>query len=151
MLESVTFFLAVAGYAGLSAASVLAGLGPGRLRPWFVRVSAFVVVAHVAMVWAVRYRWSVELATRNGWAPFFIFHTALALIVAAAFAPARVVQRFLWPAFAAVSLGALGAVFTYDVVAHYRFPVIVLAIAGTGGIARALWPARDTTRKARIA
>ncbi|MGQ0702248.1 MAG: hypothetical protein ACT4PM_03845 [Gemmatimonadales bacterium] len=128
MLERVTFLLAVAGYAGLTLTAALGAFGrfPRRLLP----VAVLVIVAHVALVWSGRYEWDFGQATRNGYAGFLLFHAALALIIASIFVSQRLAKRFVWIAFAVVSVGALGAVFRYDVVAAYRVPVILLAAGG---------------------
>jgi hypothetical protein len=141
-MEFLTFFLAVSGYATLTVACVLAGRRGEHIPRGLVRATAFIVVTHVVMVWTVRYQWQFELATRNGFAPFLIFHTALALIVAAAFVGNVLSRRFLWTAFPVVTLGALGAVFTYDFVALYRVPVVVLGAIGMAGIGRGVLASR---------
>jgi hypothetical protein len=91
-------------------------------------VTALVVVCHVFGIWAHRFDWSLAEATKNGWRGFFLFHSALAMIVMAPFW--RKKSSFLThAAFVVVTGGALGAVFKYDFVAYLRLPV--LGIAGT--------------------
>jgi hypothetical protein len=136
-METLTFLLAVAGYAGLTTAAVLAARG--RLPRALSLVVALVVATHVVLVWAVRYDWSFSQATRNGYTGFVIFHVALALIVASVFVPARVARALVLTAFPIVSVGALGAVFRYDVVAVYRAPVVLLAVTGFAGLLMAWW------------
>jgi hypothetical protein len=132
-LEFMTFLLAVVGYTGL-AASTVAATANARIARSLTRATAAVVVAHVVMVWSVRYNWSFDRATRNGLAPFAIFHTALILIVLAAFARQRIARRLLQIAFPVVTLGAIGAVFSDAAVTRYRVPVIVVAVLGVAGL-----------------
>ena len=54
MLESITFALAVVGYAGLTATAI--ATAHGRMPVRWLRVVATVVLLHVALVWHVRYR-----------------------------------------------------------------------------------------------
>jgi hypothetical protein len=135
-VASLTFPLAIAGYAGLTAAVVLGSRGPAP--PWLLRLTAAVVAAHVGLVWSVRYEWQFAVATRNGYAGFAIFHAALALIVASAFLPASHARRLVTAAFAVVTLGAWGAVFRYAEVAAYRFPVLALSAMGAGALIGAI-------------
>jgi hypothetical protein len=132
MAERVTFLLAVAGYAGLTASALLAVRG--RLPHWLWRATVAVIVAHVALVWAVRYDWSWAVATRNGYAGAVIFHGALVLVVTSLFVGRRIAARLIALSFGIVTLGALGAVFRYEVVAVYRPVVIGLAAAGAIGL-----------------
>ncbi len=145
-LEFITFLLAMLGYAGLTATVLWSARG--RLPVGFWRAVALIIVVHVAMVWTVRYGGSFAQATRNGYAGFLMFHAALTMIVASVFVEDG---RALWLiriAFAVVTMGALGAVFIYDVVALYRIPVIVCAVAGTAGMARMMWRARSARLRA---
>lgn len=128
----MTFLLAVIGYAGLTVSSILAGRG--RLSPWFWRATAAVIVAHVALVWAIRYEWSWAQATRNGYAGAVIFHGALAVILVSLVVRASLAARLITVSFLVVSLGALGAVFRYGEVAPYRLIVISLAVVGVVGL-----------------
>jgi hypothetical protein len=137
LLEQLTFVLAMAGYAGLAATAVTAALH--RLPIPFWRVVAAIIVAHVALVWAVRYEGSFAAATRNGYAGFLVFHAALGMIVLSVLAAERRARVLIFFAFAIVSAGALGAVFRYDVVAIYRVPVVLTAALGAAGLARAYW------------
>jgi hypothetical protein len=127
----VTFLLAVIGYAGLTITAILTARGRIPTRLW--RITAAVIVTHVALVWAVRYRWDPAVATRNGYAGFVLFHGALGLIVASVFLSARAKPLILL-AFAVVTVGALGAVFRYVEVSGYRPVVIGLATAGAIGL-----------------
>lgn len=135
MLEFVTFLLAPVGYAGLALAAVRAAQrhASAMLRGGV----AAVVVVHVALVWVVRYDGQVSEATRNGYAGFVLFHAALAAIVASAFVAERIARPLVIGAFGIVTVGALGAVFRYDVVALYRIPVMLTAIGGGVGLLRA--------------
>ena len=136
MLEQITFLLAVIGYAGLTATALLAALRNLPVVLW--RAVALVIVSHVVLVWMVRYDWQLARATRNGYVGFLVFHGALALIVASLFLAERNARVFVWTAFVVVSLGAVGAVFRYEVVAIYRAPVILIAAIGAGGLVRRL-------------
>jgi hypothetical protein len=129
---TITFLLAFVGYATLAAAAVTAVVRPRR---GLIRVCAAIVLAHVVLVWRLRYDWQLAEATRNGPAGFVVFHTALAAILWATVAPDAWARRLIIAGFAIVTMGALGAVFRYDDVRSYRVPVIVCAVAGAAGIA----------------
>ena len=131
---TITFALAILGYVGLTAAVLLSLRG--RLSRAFWIVVALVVATHVAMVWTFRYHFTFALAVRNGYAGFALFHTALALILAAVVAPERMAHRLIHVAFGIVTAGALGASFIYDVVAIYRAPVVVCAVVGAVALVR---------------
>ena len=133
--EFITFLLAPIGYLGLMVATVLAA--KGRRTIAFRRVVAAVIVTHVILVWTVRYEWQFSEATRNGYAGFVLFHAALLAIVASVFARNELARRFLIAAFGIVTVGALGAVFTYDEVRSYRIPVMAIAVAGLTGLVQA--------------
>ena len=128
----ITFLLAMIGYGGLTAVILLSARGtlPARL----LRVVAVVVLTHVIMVWTFRYEWQFPLAVRNGYAGFIMFHCALLLILASTISRERVARPLIQLAFVVVTIGALGATFVYDVVAMYRVPVILCALAGFGGL-----------------
>lgn len=122
MQDLVTFGLAYVGYVLLGADVVLhAWHGPRRL---LTLVLAAVVSVHVGLVWGLRFEWSLSYALDKGLAGFFIFHTALALLLAAAVAPEPWSGRLLYLAFPIVTSGALGAAFKYDYVAGYRIPLL---------------------------
>ncbi len=128
----ITFLLAMIGYAGLTAVILLSARGilPARL----LRVVAVVILTHVFMVWTFRYEWQFPLAVRNGYAGFIMFHGALLLILVSTTARERIARPLIKVAFVVVTMGALGATFLYDVVAMYRVPVILCALAGFGGL-----------------
>jgi hypothetical protein len=130
-LTHLTFLLAVLGYAGLTLTAILTARGRVPVVLW--RVAAAIIVIHVALVWAVRYGWSLAQATRHGYAGFLIFHGALVLIMVSVFVPART-AALVHVAFAIVSLGALGAVSRYEEVAGYAPVVMALVVAGSIGI-----------------
>lgn len=140
MIERLTFALAMIGYAGLTTTVALAALRRIPLRFW--QVTVLIILAHVALVWSVRYEWQFSVATRNGYIGFVIFHSALALIVASVFVASRTREALIALAFLIVSAGASGAVFRYEVVAVYRIPVLILAVAGTIALLRGAWLAR---------
>lgn len=129
-LERITFLLAIAGYAGLTATTALGAFGRFPRRAW--PIAALAILVHVGLVWGGRYRWQLAEATRNGYAGFLVFHAALGLILGSLFVRERLARIFVGVAFAIVTVGALGAVFRYEVVAPYRVPVILLAITGAG-------------------
>ena len=126
------FLLAVIGYAGLTVSAILAARG--RVWPFLWRATAAVIVAHVALVWSIRYEWSWAQATRNGYAGAVIFHGALAVIVTSLFVRGALAARLIAASFVIVTLGALGAVFRYEDVARYRLIVISLAVVGVVGL-----------------
>ena len=128
----ISFLLAVIGYVGLT--SVLVLTLRGRHPIALLRVVALIVLAHVAMVWIYRYDWQFDLAVRNGYAGFVIFHTALALILISTFAKERLSQKFVHISFVIVTIGAIGASFRYDVVSMYRFIVIPCGVVGGIGL-----------------
>jgi hypothetical protein len=109
-----------------------------------LRVVTLVIVVHVILVWVVRYEGRFSDATRNGYVGFMLFHGALLAIVTSAFVNQRLARQLLITAFGVVTVGALGAVFRYDVVAIYRVPVIVCAIVGSFGLLRAYRPWRGS-------
>jgi hypothetical protein len=135
VLEFITFFLAPIAYAGLALAAVRASRG--RPSPMLRRAVAAIALAHVALVWTVRYNGQLSEATRNGYAGFLLFHGVLLAIVVSAFAGDRLARPLLVAAFGVVTLGAVGAVFAEPVVAIYRVPVILIAIGGVVGLLRA--------------
>jgi hypothetical protein len=143
MFEQVTFLLAMIGYAGLTATAVVSARGRVPAGLW--RAVAAIIVAHVALVWAVRYEWQLAQAVRNGYGGFVVFHGALAIIVLSLATPDVVSRRLILAAFLIVSAGAVAAVFRYEVVAIYRVPVVLCALGGVIGIAAA-YRARVTRR-----
>lgn len=140
MLEFITFALAPIGYLGLTVTALTSARGAVPIT--LLRAVALVIVIHVILVWIVRYEGQLSQATRNGYAGFILFHSALLAIVTAAFVGGRLARRLIVAAFGIVTVGAFAAVFRYDVVAIYRVPVIVCAIVGTVGLVRAYRPWR---------
>ena len=128
----LTFLLAMIGYAGLSAV-VLMSLS-GKLPVGLWRAVAAVIVTHVLMVWHFRYQWEFTLAVRNGYAGFAIFHSAMLMIAISVFCREALARRMVWISFLIVTAGASGAVFRYEAVAHYRYPVLAAGLAGIGGM-----------------
>jgi hypothetical protein len=126
MTEATVFLLAFLGYAALAACAV--GWAVGRLPRALTVATAAVVAVHVGGVWTVRYAGSVERALANGAGPFLVFHAALALVLAAAMAPARWSGRCAAAAFPIVTAGALGAAFRRPEVAGYRWPLVAVAM-----------------------
>ena len=134
LLEQLTFALAPLGYAGLAFCAVMAVHRSTPLTTW--RVVAVIIVAHVALVWHVRYGWQFSEATRNGYGGFLLFHTALAAIVISTMVDEALRRKLLVAAFLVVTLGASAAVYRYDVVATYRYPVHAISILGLLGLGR---------------
>jgi hypothetical protein len=130
--ESITFLLAILGYAGLAAIAIFAASS----KYWKSANVAVIVpiVFHVYLVWAYRYQWRISEATRNGPLGFIVFHAALMIIIATPFLSVRRALGLLIISFLTVSVGAFGAVFRYPVVEIYRIPVITLAICSTAYI-----------------
>lgn len=130
----ITFLLAMVGYVGLTACALFT-VRQRMPHPFWLAV-VVVIVAHVLMVWAVRYHWSFALAVRNGYGGFLLFHGALVAILASTMVRDGVARILIRLAFLVVSAGAIGATFRYGVVALYRIPVLVLAASGAAGL---LW------------
>lgn len=144
----VTFLLAILGYVGLTAVVVLSVRG--RLPVGLWRAVAGVIVVHVAMVWSYRYGWRFDLAVRNGYAGFAMFHAALAMIVASTVVREGLARWLVHLSFLIVTIGALGASFLYDVVAIYRVPVVLCALVGSAALARH-WLAAARSRRLEAA
>jgi hypothetical protein len=135
MLEFITFLLASIGYAGLTLAALKAARG--AVPATLLRGVAVVILSHVTLVWVVRYQGQFGEATRNGYIGFLLFHSALAAVVGSVLVRERIARRLIIGAFVIVTVGALGAVFRYEVVAIYRFPVVLCALVGGAGLLRA--------------
>lgn len=145
MLEQLTFLLAPLGYAGLMATMLVALHGETPLRAW--RVVAGIIVTHVLLVWHVRYGWQLGEATRNGYGGFVLFHGALLAILASTVSGETLRRRLLVGAFLVVTLGANAAVYRYDVVAVYRYPVHAIAVLGLIGLMRIATGRRSLARQ----
>ena len=130
----ICFFLAIMGYVGLTATVVLTLRDRYPLALW--RAVALIVFAHVLMVWIYRYDWQFDLAVRNGYAGFVIFHTALVLILIATFANPHIGQKLIHLSFVIVTIGATGASFRYAEVSKYRFVVISCGLGGAIGLVK---------------
>jgi hypothetical protein len=98
------------------------------------RIVALIILAHVLMVWIYRYDWQLDLAVRNGYAGFVIFHTAFALILLSTFVNKYLSQKLLHISFVVVTTGATGASLRYDEVSMYRFIVIPCGLIGGIGL-----------------
>ena len=122
---TVTFALAAAAYVGLGVSAVLAQRRARFVKLW--RLTVVIAAIHVVMVWHVRYSWSLDLAVRNGYAGFVIFHSALLSMLGACIVRRDAARWLILLSFAIVSVGANGAVWRYDVVAIYRVPVAACA------------------------
>ena len=130
----ITFFLAMIGYAGLTATLLLSL--KRKVPVLFWRIVALIILVHVFMVWNYYYEWQLSLAVRNGYAGFIIFHSALLLILYSIVVKESTAKILIRISFIIVTLGALGASFRYDVVTIYMVPVIICALAGSSGL---LW------------
>ena len=128
MTETLTFALATGAYGGLTMAAVLAA--GGRQSRMLSALVATLVVAHVLLVWHHRFSWDLARATRNGPAGFLVFHAALGGIVFASWAPARMANPMTIASFLLVTAGAFGAVFRDAAAARFRWPVLIVGLAG---------------------
>jgi hypothetical protein len=146
MLEFVTFLLAPIGYAGLTLTAVKAG--GGAVPVSLLRGVAAVILGHVTLVWIVRYQGQLGEATRHGYLGFLLFHSALLAIVTSVFVGHRLARQLILGAFGVVTVGALGAVFRYEVVAMYRIPVVVCAVIGSIALFRAYRRSRGLAARA---
>lgn len=129
----ITFLLAILGYVGLTAVVALSVRGRVPVRLW--RGVALVILVHVAMVWIYRYGGRFDLAVRNGYGGFAMFHGALAMILTSTVMREAVARRLIHLSFLIVTVGATAATFLYDIVAIYRVPVLVCAAVGVGALA----------------
>jgi hypothetical protein len=139
-IEFVTFLLAIIGYIGLGIN--LLTILRSRLKKPYMAATAIVILVHVFMVWAFRYGWEFSQATRNGYAGFLLFHSALLCIIISVFAGTETANKLIIAAFLIVSAGAIGATFRYDVVALYRIPVLLIAGIGTAALGKAYYQKR---------
>jgi len=130
----ITFLMAIVGYLGLTSVTVLTVLGRNPVVLW--RIVALVILVHVVMVWVYRYDWHFDLAVRNGYAGFLIFHSALLAIAVSNFVSEKLAHKLIHVSFCIVTMGALGASFRYDVVALYRVPVVVCGVVGVWMLVR---------------
>jgi hypothetical protein len=118
------------------AVSLTLALNVARWRRNEAVVAAVVITAHVALVWRWRFDGSLAVAWGKGAVGFIVFHLAWGLSVGAAVAPEWLSRRLLIVAFPVVSAGAIGAVFKYDDVQAYRWPVIAIAVIGLAVLVR---------------
>lgn len=127
----ITFFLGVTGYLGLTIVIILS------LQEYFPsiiwKITTLIILAHVIMIWLFRYDLHFPLAVRNSYSGFAIFHSALILILLSHFYK-RKSLLLIRLSFIIVSMGAIGAVFRYDVVELYKVPVLTCAITGCCGL-----------------
>ena len=130
----LTFLLAIIGYAGLTVTLLLCIKRKVPFLLW--RIVAVIILVHVIMVWAYRYDWQFSLAVRNGYFGFLLFHSALLMILISISIKESAAKILIRISFIVVTIGAVGASFRYDVVAIYRVPVILCAVAGSGKL---LW------------
>lgn len=128
----ITFLLAIIGYVGLTIVVVLTLREQHPITLW--RAITLIILVHVLMVWIYRYDWQLDLAVRNGYTGFVIFHTALALILISTFVNKYLSQKLLHISFVVVTMGATGASLRYDEVSMYRFIVIPCGLIGGIGL-----------------
>ncbi len=128
----ITFLLAITGYVGLTIVVVLTLREQHPIALW--RAIALIILTHVLMVWIYRYDWQFDLAVRNGYAGFVIYHTALILILLSTFTNKNLSQKFIHISFIVVTIGAIGASLRYDEVSMYRFIVIPCGLIGGIGL-----------------
>jgi hypothetical protein len=128
----ITFLLAVIGYAGLTLIVFLSLKKRIPLHLW--RFIAVIIFVHVLMVWIFRYNWQFALAVRNGYTGFILFNSALLMIIISTIVKQNISAILIRLSFLIVTAGAIGATFRYDAVAIYKIPVVVLAVAGSGGL-----------------
>lgn len=126
-MDFTTFGFALAAYA-LLGADVAARAWKRANRVLTIGLVA-VLVVHVALVWGVRFRGSLDAALAKGLAGLVVFHVAFAAIVAAAFTRETWSTRLLVGAFPVATAGAIGAAFKYDYVAWTRIPLIVICLS----------------------
>jgi len=134
ILSVLTFGLAVAGYLGLTVVTLVTTRGPVPRRSW--GAVAAVIVLHVILLWAHRYGWRFDAAVRHGYGGFLMFHATTLMVVVSVFARERLARGLIHLSFLAISAGAVGATFRFDVVVAYRIPVLLLAAIGVTGLAR---------------
>jgi hypothetical protein len=130
----ITFLLAIIGYVGLTITLLFSF--KRKVPAIFWRIVAVIIIAHVIMVWAYRYNWQFSLAIRNGYTGLIIFHSALLMILISAFVKENITKILIQISFIVVTIGAVGAVFRYEIVEIYMIPVLLCAIAGSIGL---LW------------
>ena len=128
----ITFLLAITGYTGLTTVVVLTLREQHPIALW--RAVALIILAHVLMVWMYRYDWQLDLAVRNGYGGFVIFHTALALILVSTFVNPYLSQKLVHISFVIVTIGATGASLRYEEVSMYRFIVVPCGLIGGIGL-----------------
>ncbi|MCI0639736.1 MAG: hypothetical protein L0Y72_24085 [Gemmataceae bacterium] len=122
MRDHITFGLAYAGYLLLCINLVLHAAR--RPRRWLLWTMAVTISTHVFLVWHWRFGWSLEFAWGKSPAGFLVFHSALAVLIAATLARQPWSGRLLLLGIPIVSAGALGVAFRYEYVAHYRWLLV---------------------------
>ena len=128
----ITFLLAIIGYNGLTITLLLS---IKRKIPYlFWRIVTAIILFHVIMVWTYHYSWQFNVAVRNGYSGFIIFHSALLFILISNFVKENVAKILIRISFVVVTIGAVGASFRYDVVSIYKIPVLICAVAGSVGL-----------------
>jgi hypothetical protein len=125
--DDCTFGLAIVGYGLL--ATDFARLWRGRnsrALPW---LTAAVVLAHVACVWALRFDWSLHRMLDKGIIGFVLFHCALVLVLLAPLLGGKGRRRTVTGAFVLVSAGALPAPFRYPELGLLALPLLAVFVA----------------------
>ena len=91
------------------------------------RIVASIIFIHVFMVWNFHYEWNFSMAVRNGFSGFLIFHSALLMIIISTVVKKAIAIILIRIASVVVTVGAIGAVFRYDIVSIYKIPVLICA------------------------
>lgn len=130
-----------------------------RLVPAMAWLALAVIVAHVWLIWNVRFGWRFEVSVRNGPVGFVLFHGALVALVAAlpalALRPraAAPEEPLRWPVLAlflawlAVAGGASGAPLRYPFLDGLIVPVLGLTALGLASLlawSLARWRSRSS-------
>lgn len=124
--------LAVIGYTGMTFVVLRSINKPVPFLFW--RINTVIILAHVALVWVHRYEMQFQLATRNGYSGFIIFHLALLIIIISTIVKEGISIRLIRLSFIIVAAGAVGATFRYDVAEIYKIPVLILTTLGLFGL-----------------
>lgn len=133
ILTFITFLLAIIGYAGMTTVVLLSIKKPIPLLLW--RITTLIIFVHVVLVWVHRYEFQFDVAVRNGYFGFIIFHSALLMILTSNFVKRSISIKLIRISFIIVAAGAIGATFRYDVVEVYKIPVIILSVIGLSSLA----------------
>lgn len=143
-LTFITFFLAITGYCGLTI-TILFSLKE-KIPTLLWRIVSAIILLHVIMVWSFHYEGNYSTAVRNGYFGFIIFHSALLMIIVSNFVKIKLAILLVRISFIVVSIGAIGAVFRYDVVSFYRVPVIFFVLLVVVSVVRKYYLRSNTIK-----